>query len=904
LAQQRQLLPIPSLEEALTIPAMLELQARRFSDYPALLAPSRKPLSYSRLYQHIEQTVLKLNQLGIGRGDRVMLIVPDGPELATAILAAGSGTTLLPVSSTLLAEDYKYLLTKSGASVLLIQTGLASQARTVAEANNIRVLELIPDFDAEAGIATITTTFGVSDLSISKPQFAQPEDILQFVTTSGTTGRPKLVARTHDTWCISTPIRCRRAEMTSSDRFLCMLPMQYTTGVSALLQMLWVGGSTVCTPGFDATRFFPWLDEFRPTWVHGSVNNYKALLAQAPFHQEALSRARSSLRDIRISFMTMPPKFEHDLERLFQVPILQGYGTTETLGITTVLPPPHLQKAGSVGTPNGNVDLATMDGEGNLLPAGEVGEIVVQGPTVFKGYEGDPEATAQAFINGWYRTGDLGYLDEDGYLFLTGRLKEIINRGGFKISPLEVEEALLTHPSVKEAVAFGIPDRHLGEEIGAAVILQAQHHLTERELRTYSVARLTEERAPRRILLLDELPHTPAGKLQRIGLAARLGLTDASGLSSPGMDIAPRTVPEQQLAALWASVLGRPVESISINAAFRDLGGDSLGATRLVFAIRQQLNIPLTILDLFDAPTIERQAEIVGSLQRNGAPTGRSVSLIPIQPNGSRPPLFCFHALNGGVFIYQNLLPYLPADQPLYGLQAVGLDGLEAPLERIEDMADYHLKQIRSVQMNGPYYLCGYSMGGRLALEVARRVHDEYNAEAYVFIIEDNLHRNQSLVRTGAGSKFLGRWRQRLRTLLFVIFHLSARYKRAYMRQKLQDTAVRLKMRPARQSTRVPGTFGTPMADLPSAIAHVTRAAQTATNLYRLRRYDGPVTFLRTSDGPLDVNLLRALKEVNGGQFEIIDVPGSHNTIMRDPNITVVGQLLDAWLNRVQHTKQ
>src|SRR5260221_7206327 len=248
---------------------MLELQARRFSDYPALLAPSRKPLSYSRLYQHIEQTVLKLNQLGIGRGDRVMLIVPDGPELATAILAAGSGTTLLPVSSTLLAEDYKYLLTKSGASVLLIQTGLASQARTVAEANNIRVLELIPDFDAEAGIATITTTSGVSDLSISKPQFAQPEDILQFITTSGSTGRQKLVPRTHKTWCTVAPIRSRQNKLTANDRFLSTLQLQYSGGVMAMLQMLSVGASTVITAGFVGTRFFPWLGEFVATWRNG-----------------------------------------------------------------------------------------------------------------------------------------------------------------------------------------------------------------------------------------------------------------------------------------------------------------------------------------------------------------------------------------------------------------------------------------------------------------------------------------------------------------------------------------------------------------------------------------------------------------------------------------------------------
>src|SRR5258708_17865532 len=169
---------------------------------------------------------------------------------------------------------------------MLIQPGLAYQARTVAEANNVRILEVIPGFDREAGIAKISTMCGVSDLSISKPQFAQPEDILQFVTTSGTTGRPKLVARTHDTWCISTPIRCRRAEMTSSDRFLCMLPMQYTTGVSALLQLLWFRGSTVCTPGFLPTRFFTWLAEFLPTCVHESVNNYKSLLPQTPIHQE------------------------------------------------------------------------------------------------------------------------------------------------------------------------------------------------------------------------------------------------------------------------------------------------------------------------------------------------------------------------------------------------------------------------------------------------------------------------------------------------------------------------------------------------------------------------------------------------------------------------------------------
>jgi len=245
-------------------------------------------------------------------------------------------------------------------------------------------------------------------------------------------------------------------------------------------------------------------------------------------------------------------------------------------------------------------------------------------------------------------------------------------------------------------------------------------------------------------------------KSQRIGLAERLGLNIPAQAEKETKYVPPTTPLEGEIVAIWADVLKRPVESIGIQYPFRELGGDSLGATRLVLAIRQRMNVPVTILDFFDAPTIADQSRVIERLKKNGTTVGASSTLIPLQPQGSRPPLFCTHAVEGGVFIYQNLLPYLHSDQPVYALQAVGMEGEQEPLERIEDIADHQVREIRSVQTKGPYFLCGYSMGTKTAVEVTRRLREQYGEVAHVLCIDGTFNRKLKSRVEGAAKGFPG----------------------------------------------------------------------------------------------------------------------------------------------------
>jgi acyl-CoA synthetase (AMP-forming)/AMP-acid ligase II len=282
------------------------------------------------------------------------------------------------------------------------------------------------------------------------------------------------------------------------------------------------GSAVFCTPGFNALRFFAWMDEAAPTWYTAVPTMHQAIVSRASKNLEVIRR--HPLRFIRSSSSSIPPQVIRELEEVFGAPLIESYGMTEATHQMASNPlPPAVRKPGTVGLPAGP-QVAIMSEDGKLLPAGGIGEIVIRGANVTAGYENNPKANAEAFVDGWFRTGDQGTLDAEGYLSLTGRLKEIINRGGEKISPREVDEVLMDHPAVAQVVCFAIPHPKLGEEVGAVVVLREGAQLTERELQSFVGERLADFKVPRKVLFLDEIPKGATGKLQRIGLAARLGL--------------------------------------------------------------------------------------------------------------------------------------------------------------------------------------------------------------------------------------------------------------------------------------------------------------------------------------------------------------------------------------------
>jgi acyl-CoA synthetase (AMP-forming)/AMP-acid ligase II len=501
---------------------MIQLLARGAEDAPAIGTPGRAWLTHGGLRALAARTVADLNAVGIGRGDRVAMVLPNGPEMAAAFLAVACGATTAPLNPAYRGDEFDFYLSDLNAKALLIQQGMDSPARAVAAQRGIPVIELVPG-EGAAGAFSLVAPAGMAGPA-ARPGMAEAEDVALVLHTSGTTSRPKIVPLRQVNITASAAHIGHFLELAPEDCCMNIMPLFHIHGlIAAVLSSVAAGGSVSCTPGFNAFKFFAWYDEVRPSWYTAVPTMHQALLPLAGRNAEIIARGR--LRLIRSSSASLPPQVMTALEEVFHVPVIESYGMTEAAHQMASNPlPPRAHFAGSVGVAAGP-EVAIMDDEGNLLPSGGLGEIVIRGRNVTAGYEANPEANAKAFTNGWFRTGDQGTIDADGYLRLTGRLKEIINRGGEKVSPLEVDEVLMDHPAVAQVVTFAMPHSKLGEEVAAAVVLREGAVLEEAGLRAFAGERLAPFKVPRRIVFLGEIPKGATGKLQRIGLAEKLGLS-------------------------------------------------------------------------------------------------------------------------------------------------------------------------------------------------------------------------------------------------------------------------------------------------------------------------------------------------------------------------------------------
>jgi oxalate---CoA ligase len=489
---------------------------------PALAASERPPLGYGALRGLIADTIGFLDRLGIGRGGRVAIVLPNGPEMAAAFLAIGAGTATAPLNPAYREDEFDFYLSDLEPRALVLAAGAEGSARAVAARRGIPIIELEAQQDRPAGFFRLRAGNGVD--AAPSGTMAEPDDVALLLHTSGTTSRPKLVPLSQRNIMASARHIGATLALTPADRCLNIMPLFHIHGlIGAVLSSLAAGGSVFCTPGFNALKFFGWLDDAAPSWYSAVPTMHQAILARAERNQEAI--ARRKLRFIRSSSASLPPPVMAELEQTFGCPVIESYGMTETSHQMTSNPlPPRPRKPGTVGLAAGP-EVAVLDEAGRLAPAGATGEVVIRGPNVTAGYVANPTANAGAFTDGWFRTGDQGVLDADGYLTITGRLKELINRGGEKISPREVDDLLMTHPAVAQAVTFALPHDKLGEEVAAAIVLREGRTATERELRDFVSSRLADFKVPRKMVFLAEIPKGATGKLQRIGLAAKLGLT-------------------------------------------------------------------------------------------------------------------------------------------------------------------------------------------------------------------------------------------------------------------------------------------------------------------------------------------------------------------------------------------
>jgi len=408
-----------------------------------------------------------------------------------------------------------------------------------------------------------------------------------------------MVPLTHANLLASAGNIAATLRLSEADLCLNVMPLFHIHGlVGALLSSLMAGGSVVCTAGFDSEHFFPWLEAFRPTWYTAVPTIHHAVLSRA--QAEPMALISHSLRFIRSSSAALPARVMQGLEETFKVPVIESYGMTEAAHQMASNPlPPGQRKIGSVG-PAAGPEVSIMDETGNLLTGGEIGEVVIRGANVMSGY-GNSEANAEAFTRGWFRTGDQGYLDPDGYLFISGRLKEIINRGGEKFAPREVDDALLAHFAVAQAVTFGVPHPTLGEEVAAAVVLRPQARASVNELRQFVATTLADFKVPRQIVFVDAIPLGATGKIARNGLSEQLAdqLKSESGATQTDL--------QHAVATIFAEVVG--VEQVGATDDFFDLGGDSLRAFQVISRIRARFDVNLSIATVFAKLTVAELAD-------------------------------------------------------------------------------------------------------------------------------------------------------------------------------------------------------------------------------------------------------------------------------------------------------
>ncbi|WP_371687488.1 acyl--CoA ligase [Thalassococcus sp. S3] len=495
----------------------------------AIGAPDREVLTYAALRTLSASVGTQLHDAGIGRGDRVAIVLPNGPEMATCFVTVAQWAVTAPLNPSYREDEFSFYLDDLNAKSIVLPAEYEGPALDAAQKLGLTVLRLAVQGDAPAGQFTLTAEGGAA--GAGKVDTAPPatDDVALILHTSGTTSRPKIVPLTHRNVAASAGHIATSLALTGTDRCLNVMPLFHIHGlVAAVSASLSVGASIWCAPGFDALKFFGWMRDASPTWYTAVPTMHQALLSRAGRNRDAIAAA--PLRFVRSSSASLPGPVMESLAETFGVPVIEGYGMTEAAHQMCSNPlAPGTQKPGSVGLPAGP-EVRIADETENRLIEG-TGEVVISGPNVTPGYESNPEANEKNFFMAedkrWFRTGDQGAFDADGYLQLTGRLKEIINRGGEKVSPLEVDGVLSAHEAVAQCVTFALPHPKLGEDVAVAVVLKESAEADERALRDFLSARLAAFKVPRKVLILDEIPKGATGKLQRIGLAEKLGLQDA-----------------------------------------------------------------------------------------------------------------------------------------------------------------------------------------------------------------------------------------------------------------------------------------------------------------------------------------------------------------------------------------
>jgi len=655
------------------------------------------PLTYRELQRLIEHVRAQLRAAGFDRNARIAVAFPNGSHAALAIVAVSCAAVAIPLNPKLTLAEIETCLASLRPDAVLLLRRSNSAARRAAKGHGIAIIEAIPARDAPFELKVIGAAASTA-APLDEPEADAPAFILQ---TSGTASQPKSIPFTHRNMLAAAARLQAWFDLTPRDRCLCVSPVYYSHGLKVTVFTPLLTGGTVAFPADPAKfDFSKWFTELKPTWYSAGPTLHRLILDRTKPRADAKMHA---LRFVLSGGAPLPREVQAGLQNALGVPVVEHYGSSEAAQIAANIPLSGFSKRGTCGIPwPETLMIAGEDGE--RLAAGQQGEILLRGPTVISGYLDAPELNRTCFVDGWFKTGDIGSLDEDGFLTLHGRKTELINRGGEKIWPAEIDQALMRHPAVAEAAAFGVPHPRLGEEVAAAVVLRRGMSVSPLDLRNHLSEQLASFKVPRRIAVLDQLPKGLTGKVLRRQLSGSWEMAKAGP--------APADALASQLIEVWQRLLNSA--PLTVDDDFFEKGGDSLLAVELLGELERLTGRPVPSSLLFEASTIRQLTQKLSE-----ADTKPSKPVFQMSSNGSEKPLIYFHGDPAGGSYVKRFANILGPNQPVYVVAPHGLDSEHIP-DSLEAMAAECLPSIMEAQAEGPYRLCGYCIGGLVAFEVAR----------------------------------------------------------------------------------------------------------------------------------------------------------------------------------------
>ena len=705
-------------ERASAVCSTIGVEIRRFSElrpeHAAVVASGFSSLSYRELQCLIEDVHAALRSAGLGQNARIAVAMRSGPHAALAIVALACSAVSIPLNPRQTLSEIETCFAALRPDAVLVVKGVDSAARRAAERRGIAIIDTMLSRGGPPTIAIAAARAGVSPtLETSDQQNADaPAFILQ---TSGTAAELKLIPFSHNNMLAAAARVQAWFNLTPEDRCLSVSPIFYSHGLKVTCFTPLLTGGTVAFPT-DASKFdyAEWFSLLKPTWYSGGPTIHRLVFDHVRSRADA--KTGHSLRFVLSGGAPLPGNILEGLQHALGVPVVEHYGSTEAAQICSNLLPPGRCKLGTVGVPWPDIVRIVGD-NGQPLTSGEVGEISVGGPTVVSGYLDAPELNRTRFVDGCFRTGDIGSLDEDGFLTLHGRKDDVINRGGEKISPVEIDDALMRHPAVAEAAAFAVPHPRLGEDVAAAVVLRPGMTATAIELREFLRERLASFKVPRRIVIRDQLPKGQTGKVVRRRLAESSEEESEAEIHTAASEIIAGASVEGdlilKLTEIWERLL--KVAPLLPNDDFFENGGDSLLAIEMLAELEQLTGRTVPSSILFDASTIGQLVQKISERDQFW-----QQPLIQLNTNGTQTPLVFFHGnFNGTGYWVKTMAKLLGPDQPLLIVAPHGMGDEPIP-PTIEAMAADRLPLITEAQPDGPYRLFGNCLGGPVAFEVAR----------------------------------------------------------------------------------------------------------------------------------------------------------------------------------------